>query len=172
MGGELKDLVESADGALVVVTTVAEGETSGCVVGFHSQSGLTPARYALWISKANHTYRVMIRADHFAVHFLTEDDVDVARHFGTQTEDEVDKFADLGWTPGPGGVPLVDALPHRIVVRKDTMLDPTGDHVGVFGEIVEVHGEGGFTPFRLSAANHWQPGHDAEDRAIDPEGDG
>jgi len=171
MSAELKDLVEAADNALAVVTTVAEGERSGCVVGFHSQAGLHPERYALWLSKANHTYRVMIRADHFAVHFLTESDVDMARHFGTQTREEVDKFADIDWSSGPGDVPLVAALPNRVVVRKDTMLDPTGDHVGVFGEIVEVHGEGGFTPFRLSAANHWQPGRDAEERAVDPRAD-
>ena len=170
MGGELKDLMESADGALVVVTTVAEGERSGCVVGFHSQTGLDPERYAVWLSKANATYRVMLRAEHLAVHFLHEDDTDLAEHFGTQTDDEVDKFADLGWTPGPGGVPLVDGLPHRLVLRKRTVLDEGGDHAGVTGDVLEVHGKGGFTPLRLSAANDWEPGHDAEERAIDPRG--
>ena len=170
VSGELKDLVESADGALVVVTTVAEAERSGCVVGFHCQSGLDPERYTVWLSKANHTYRVMLRATHLAVHFLREGDIDLAKHFGTQSDDEVDKFAGLEWTAGPDGLPLVDGLPDRLVLRKRTVLDESGDHAGVTGDVVEVHGEGGFTPLRLSRANHWQPGHDAEDRAIDPRG--
>jgi flavin reductase (DIM6/NTAB) family NADH-FMN oxidoreductase RutF len=172
MSAELKDLMESADGPLVVVTTVAEDERSGCVVGFHSQAGLDPERYVVWLSKANHTYLVMLRAEHFAVHFLGENDIGLARHFGTQSKEEVDKFADLEWTPGPGGVPLVDGLPNRLVLRRRTMLDESGDHAGVTGDVLEVHRSGGFTPLRLSVANDWQPGRDAEERAVDPGADG
>jgi flavin reductase (DIM6/NTAB) family NADH-FMN oxidoreductase RutF len=167
---DLTSTMESADGALVVVTTVAEEERSGCVVGFHCQSSIRPERYAVWLSKANHTYRVSLRAEYFAVHFLRESDVDLARHFGTQSEDEVDKFAEIAWSPGPGGVPLVDGLPERLVLRRTTILDDGGDHVCVSGEVLEVDGEGAFTPMRLSFANEWEPGHEVEERAIDPQG--
>ena len=171
MSEELVRLMEAADGPLVVVTTVAEDERAGCVVGFHSQSGVDPARYSLWLSKANHTYRVALRAEHLAVHFLREGDVAVARHFGTQCGDDVDKFAEIGWTPGPGGVPLVEHLPHRIVLRKLTVLDDGGDHVCVSGDIVDVSSGGGFAPLRLSAANHWESGHDPHERSIAPSED-
>ena len=44
---------------------------AGCLVGFHSQSSIDPRQYAVWLSKANHTYPVALRSELFAVHFLT-----------------------------------------------------------------------------------------------------
>ena len=40
------------------------------MVGFHSQCSVDPGRFAVWLSKANHTYGVALRAEVFAVHFL------------------------------------------------------------------------------------------------------
>lgn len=167
MSDALPNLMESADSALVVVTTVAEDERAGCVVGFHCQSSIEPERYAVWLSKANHTYQVALRAEHLAVHFLGADDLDLAQRFGASSEDEVDKFADLAWTAGPGGVPLIDDLPHRLMLRRTSILDDGGDHVCVSGEVVDVSG-GEFTPMRLSTAADWEPGHEPGERAIDP----
>ncbi|WP_243729169.1 flavin reductase [Nesterenkonia sphaerica] len=88
----------SVDQPLIVVTTVAEGELAGCVVGFHTQSGISPQRYCLWLSKANHTYRVGLRATHFAVHFLSADNRAIAERFGTRSGDDTDMSS-----PGFGG---------------------------------------------------------------------
>ncbi len=66
-------LMSSLDTPLVVVTTAVGDERGGCLVGFHAQSGIDPGRYCLWLSKANHTYRLALRSTHLGVHFLTED---------------------------------------------------------------------------------------------------
>lgn len=171
MSDALSRLMEAADSPLVIVTTAAEDEPAGCVVGFHCQSSIEPERYAVWLSKANHTYRVGLRAEYFAVHFLRESDRELARHFGTQSEIDVDKFADIGWSPGPGGVPLVDGLPHRLTMRRSMILDDGGDHVCVTGEVVDVDGGDGFVPLRLSVAADWEPGREPEERAVDPRQD-
>src|SRR4051812_45302563 len=105
------DLVAAFDGALVVVTTAAGDERAGCVVGFHCQSSIDPPHYAVWLSKANRTYRVALLADHLAVHALGQGDRDVAELFGGETGDEVDKFSRCEWSPGPDGVPLLTRLP-------------------------------------------------------------
>ena len=77
----LDDLMGSVDSPLIVVTTSAEGERAGCLIGFHSQASISPQRYCFWLSKANHTYRVALRSERFAVHFLTDVDREPARHF-------------------------------------------------------------------------------------------
>ncbi len=154
-------LVAAADGALVVVTATADGERDGCLVGFHSQASIDPLRYAVWLSKANRTYRLARVASHLAVHFLTVDDADVAEHFATTTGDTVDKFAGWAWTPGPGGVALLDRLGNRIVGRRRTVMDDGGDHVAVVVEPEAVTFTGEFSPLRLAAARHWRPGHPA-----------
>src|ERR1700760_1732449 len=88
-------IMESVDAPLVIVTTALGGERAGCLVGFHSQSSIDPARYCLWLSKANHTYRVALRSTYLAVHFLTSADLPLAEAFGTRTGDDIDKFAGL-----------------------------------------------------------------------------
>jgi hypothetical protein len=67
-------------------------------------------------------------------------------------------------------VPLIDGLPERLTLRRTTILDDGGNHVCVSGEVLEIHGDGDFTPLRFSAASHWDPGHESDERAIDPRG--
>ena len=86
-------LVASLDAPMAIVTVAVGDELSGCLVGFHSQCSIGPRRYAVWLSKANHTYGLALHADHFAVHLLADDDRDLAVLFGTTTGDDVDKFA-------------------------------------------------------------------------------
>jgi flavin reductase (DIM6/NTAB) family NADH-FMN oxidoreductase RutF len=158
------EILAELDGALVVVTTAAGDERAGCLVGFHCQCSIEPARYAVWLSKANHTFRVALHAEHLAVHVLTRDDHDLAARFGGSTGDDVDKFAGCAWTPGPGGVPLLDAVPRRVVARKHTLLDDGSDHVCLVLEPLAATGAGPFTPLRLADVDDVEPGHAAEER--------
>lgn len=157
-------LAAGLDTAMVVVTTAAGDDRSGCLVGFHSQCSIDPPRYAVWLSKANHTYRVALLADHLAVHLLGAGDHDVAAHFGEETGDEVDKFAGVAWSAGPGGVPLLDALPRRFAGRKLTLHDDGGDHVCVVVEPVDASAPAGeVRPLRLSDVHDLEPGHAADE---------
>jgi flavin reductase (DIM6/NTAB) family NADH-FMN oxidoreductase RutF len=162
------DLVGSLDQALVVVTTALDGERAGCLVGFHSQSSIAPPRYCVWLSKANHTYRIAQRSTHLALHLISDADTDLAKLFGTHSGDDVDKFAGLSVSEGDGGVPLLDCCPRRMVLRRTTLLDEGGDHVCVSGEVIAAHGDREFAPLRLSRAVGWDAGHAAEERPEPP----
>jgi flavin reductase (DIM6/NTAB) family NADH-FMN oxidoreductase RutF len=157
------DLGAAADPAMVVVTTSLGDERSGCLVGFHAQSSIEPRRYTVWLSRVNHTYRVALLASHVAVHFLTDADRALAELFGAVTGDSVDKFARTPWTPGPAGVPLLDACPHRLVGRRITLVDDGGDHVAFVTEPVEAASPGPFRPLRLAAVAGLHAGHEVDE---------
>jgi len=125
----LGGLMSALDAPLVVVTAAEGQERAGCLVGFHCQSSIEPARYAVWLSKANHTYRVALRSAYLAVHFLTASDLWMAERFGTLTGDRTDKFAGLPVRAGPGQVPVLEQCPHWLAARRGTLLDEGGDHV-------------------------------------------
>jgi flavin reductase (DIM6/NTAB) family NADH-FMN oxidoreductase RutF len=161
-------LMSSLDPPLIVVTTAAGNERGGCLVGFHAQSGIEPGRYAVWLSKANHTYRLALRAPHLAIHFLAEHQLDLAERFGTQSGDDVDKFEGLSLATGADGVPLLVDAPHRLVVRRVALLDEGADHVCLTTEPVRAESAGRFTPLRLSAATHLVPGHENDERHHPP----
>ena len=158
------DLVAVLDTPMVIVTTALEETRAGCLVGFHAQCSIEPRRYAIWLSKANHTCRVALHAEHFAVHFLSKDDRDLAELFGTTSGDTTDKFARCEWSAGPEGIPLLDRCPRRIVVRRTGLLDEGSDHVCFVGEPIEVGTAGSFVPMRLSDVADLDPGHEATDR--------
>ena len=89
-------LTSGIDPAMAIVTTAVGDERGGCLIGFHAPVEHGPgARYCVWLSKANHTYRLALRATHLGVHFLRPADFELAELFGTRTGDDVDKFADV-----------------------------------------------------------------------------
>jgi flavin reductase (DIM6/NTAB) family NADH-FMN oxidoreductase RutF len=161
-------IASSLDTPLIVVTAADTRERAGCLVGFHSQSSIEPMRYCVWLSKANFTYRVALRSTHLGIHFLTAADLPLAERFGTLTGDNVDKFAGVRTGLGPGGVPVLEDYPHRLMTRRITLVDDGGDHVCVMTETVATHTGGRFEPLRLSQAAHLQPGHGNEERPEPP----
>jgi flavin reductase (DIM6/NTAB) family NADH-FMN oxidoreductase RutF len=162
------ELMTSLDPPLVVVTTAVGEERGGCLVGFHAQSSIDPARYCVWLSKANHTYRLALRATHLGIHFLSGDQLALAVLFGTQSGDEVDKFEGLSAQVGAGDTPLLVDVPNRLVVRRVALLDEGADHVCVTTEPIAAETSGPFRPLRLSAAAHLVAGHDNEERNNPP----
>ena len=168
--GAFDSLMASLDPPLVVVTTAVAGDQAGCLVGFHAQSAIDPRRYCIWMSKANHTYRVALRSTHLAVHFLTEDDFEVAEHFGTLTGDDVDKFESLDVRAGPDGVPLLDSCPNRLTLRRAVLVDEGGDHICLAAECLQAETIGAFEPLRLSRVTSLVPGHENDERADPPTG--
>jgi flavin reductase (DIM6/NTAB) family NADH-FMN oxidoreductase RutF len=163
-------LMASLDPPMVVVTTAVAGERAGCLVGFHAQSAIDPQRYCVWLSKANHTYRVALRSTHLAVHFLTEDDFDLAEQFGTLTGEDTDKFSGLALHEGPDGVPLLEQCGNRILLRRILLADEGGDHVCLSAECLDAETSGSFQPLRLSQVTHLVPGHENDERADPPTG--
>jgi flavin reductase (DIM6/NTAB) family NADH-FMN oxidoreductase RutF len=165
--GALDTFAERIDPSAVIVTTTDGNEHAGCLIGFHCQSSIAPERYAVWLSKANHTFRVAMFADRLAVHLLSEDDRDLAELFATTTGDVVDKFTRCGWTPGTGGLPLLDRLPNRMIGRRVSMVDTAdNDHVCLVlaPEVVETARP--FVPLRISSITDLVPGHAAEERPV------
>ena len=132
-------LMASADPPLIVLTTAAEGERAGCLVGFHAQSSIAPQHYCVWLSKANHTYRVGLRAAHFAVHFLTAQDLALAERFGTLTRRGHRQVRRRRLHLDEHGVPLLEACPSRMSLERIAMLDDGGDHVCLTTRVSSAH---------------------------------
>jgi flavin reductase (DIM6/NTAB) family NADH-FMN oxidoreductase RutF len=110
-----------------VVTAAAGDERSGCLIGFATQCSIHPRRFLACLSVKNHTFEVAQRAGYLAVHVLEDDDEEKAELFGGETGDEVDKFAQVGWRPGPDGVPVLDDVKGWFTGRILERID-LGDH--------------------------------------------
>jgi flavin reductase (DIM6/NTAB) family NADH-FMN oxidoreductase RutF len=158
------ELVAQLDPAMAIVTAAAGDERAGCLVGFHAQCSIEPPRYVVWLSKANHTCRVALHAEHLAVHFVGAQQLELARLFGTTTGDDVDKFSQCDWEAGPSGVPLLTECADRFVGRRMALLAEESDHVCLILEPLRAESSGNLDPLRLSSASVLDPGHEAPER--------
>jgi flavin reductase (DIM6/NTAB) family NADH-FMN oxidoreductase RutF len=140
-------LVGHLDYPMFVVTTQTQGNRAGCLVGFASQTSIQPPRFLIGLSKRNHTFRVARDADHLAVHVISRQHAELARLFGGQTGDEIDKFGRCAWHVGPEDMPILDDavawFVGRVLARfvagdlVGHLLEPiAGDAPESFGDLV------------------------------------
>jgi flavin reductase (DIM6/NTAB) family NADH-FMN oxidoreductase RutF len=154
------EIVGELDYPMLIVTAAGGDDVGGCLVGFATQTSIDPPRFLVCLSENNRTYRIARGAPVLGVHFLAADDEDLARLFGGETGDEVDKFARVEWRPGPEGVPLLERCRNRFVGR---VLDrrPVGDHVAFLLEPIAAERGEDVRPFPFHRAKRIDPGHEA-----------
>lgn len=153
------ELAQQLDYPLFIVTTAAEGELDGCLIGFASQVSIKPPRFLACLSVKNRTYRIATHADVVIVHFVPDHATDLAERFGGETGDEIDKFDHVDWRPGPGGAPIVTRLESWFAGRIRQRLD-LGDHCGLLLEPIAGHAGPGESPLTFHRAKSIEPGHE------------
>lgn len=155
-----QDLTGRLDYPMAIVTAAsADGGRSGCLVGFHTQCSIEPARFLVCISRRNHTFAVAARSAHLAVHFLDRADYPLAALFGEQTGDDVDKFAACSWREEHGLPVLTDARAWFVGRVLDRV--PFGDHVGHLLEPIDGAVTGTLRQLAFQQVKTMTPGHPA-----------
>ncbi len=102
-------LTRRLDYPMFVVTARRGEERDGCLIGFATQCSIHPPRLLVCLSEKNRTLRIAQSSGNvLAVHVLFEDQQGLARLFGGETGDDVDKFARCHWHDGPDGLPILD----------------------------------------------------------------
>jgi len=122
---------------LVATTQADDGEASGCLVGFATQASIDPPRFLVGLSRTNHTFAVARRSEYLAVHVLSRRNLILAKLFGGQTGDEINKFDRCGWHSGPEGMPILDEARAWFVGRTVQRID-LGDHLGYLLEPLDA----------------------------------
>ena len=153
-------IVGELDYPMLIVTAAAGDERAGCLVGFATQTSISPPRFLVCLSEKNRTFRVARDATALGVHFLGADSDDLAELFGGETGDEVDKFDRVDWHPGPEGAPLLDRCRNRFVGRIAERL-PAGDHTAFLLEPIAAERGEEVRPFPFHRAKVIDPGHEA-----------
>lgn len=118
------------------VVGVADGnKLGGFTAAWITQVSFDPLLIAVSVNPSHASFPLLIEAGTFAVSILGQGQLELARHFGTQSGRNIDKFATQRWQPAPGGAPfLSDAIGYldcRIVACH-----PAGGHELMLAEVV------------------------------------
>ena len=133
---ELRDVFGSfVTGVTVVTTRDAAGKGHGVTANSFNSVSLDPP-LVLWsqsvTSKSHPAFR---DSDHFAVHILADDQVDISNHFAKSRDD---KFEGLEHENGIDGVPIIAGCAAYLECTKVAAY-PGGDHVVFLGRVERFH---------------------------------
>lgn len=150
------DLIDYA--YYIVTVRSPDAEMSGCLAGFVTQCSIDPPNFLVCVSKVNHTMGVAARSSGMGLHLLGEDQVALARLFGEETGDVVDKFASVDWRLGSTGAPL---LVEAAVSMEGQVLGhfSVGDHEAYVMRAVRAVEGGHSGLLTLRDAPSFRPGH-------------
>lgn len=121
-------------GVCVITTAAQDGTPIGKAANsFHTVS-MEPALVSWCVDVGSTRYEDWVGAPGYVVHILSEEQLDLVGRFARKGGD---KFADLAWTKGPFGMPLLENAALRIVCQSWAQY-PAGDHTYLVGEILTI----------------------------------
>ncbi len=118
-----------------IATCKADDKANGLTMGWVTQVSLDPALLAIAVNKSWYTHGLLTKSGHFVLHVLAEDQVELARKFGTTHGWDTDKFEGVEWRPGVQGIPVLQGCKAVIECRMIQAVD-AGDHTLFVGQVM------------------------------------
>lgn len=121
-------------GVAIVTTVDADGVPRGLTTNSFTSISAEPPIVLVSLDKGSRTLPAIQASGRFVVNFMRHDCAEVCRLFASRADD---KFAQVPWTPGEGGVPVLHD--GAVAYAECTVLEAIeiGDHVVLTGL---VHG--------------------------------
>jgi flavin reductase (DIM6/NTAB) family NADH-FMN oxidoreductase RutF len=167
-----------------LVTTSSNGELAGSLVRFHTQCGVDPIQYAVWVPTLSHTRAISRGATHVALHILDDSGHALEEVVTPNGDVPPGWFDQRAWRPGPGGVPLLTSYSCHLVLGNVVADIDRGGYTCLIGELVQAvahrdiaapassgHGNAGADPWSTASedrrdARHVLAAMDAETRRL------
>jgi flavin reductase (DIM6/NTAB) family NADH-FMN oxidoreductase RutF len=132
----MQDIVSKAISHGVYVITVRSKEKiNGMTAAWVSQVSLQPLMLMVSIAPARYTHGLIKESGYFAINALSEDQKDLAKHFGFKSGRMTDKFKGLSYFDALNGSPVLDvALAFFECKVADAF--KAGDHTLFVGEVI------------------------------------
>jgi flavin reductase (DIM6/NTAB) family NADH-FMN oxidoreductase RutF len=110
------------------VVGVADGERRNAfTAAWLMQVSFDPLLLALSVNPGHASFPLLVGGGGFAVSVLSRDQLELARHFGTQSGRETDKLAGVSWRAGRTGAPILAGVVAYLECRLTGRI-PAGDH--------------------------------------------
>jgi flavin reductase (DIM6/NTAB) family NADH-FMN oxidoreductase RutF len=129
------ELFRRLTNGVYIVGVAHDDRADAFTAAWISQVSFDPLLLALSINPRHASFPLLIAGGVYAVTVLRSGQLEVARHFGTQSGREIDKLAGRRWKAVLGGAPvLLDGAAYlecRVIGRHDA-----GDHEIVLGHVI------------------------------------
>lgn len=137
--GDPRALRDAFGAFLTGVTVVTTNDATGAPVGFTANSfasvSLDPPLLLVCLARTSRNFDTLTNAPGFAVNVLSQGQRDISNTFARPAED---RFANVDWTPGPHGAPVISGVAAWFDCSMHQIVDG-GDHVILIGRVEAFH---------------------------------
>ena len=136
-GHTLRTAMRRVPSPVTVVTVAGDDEPRGITIGSFTSVSLDPPLICFNVAHDAQAHDVLIQAERFAVHILTDEQAHLSDHFAIPDRTGEEQFADLDYRVDADGTPILsDAL--TIFHCAHYAVHPAGDHSLLLGEVVAI----------------------------------
>lgn len=116
----------------VTVITADNGQTRfGVTANSFSSLSLDPPLILWSIGRTSRSFELFEKTHHFAVNILAAEQIEISQVFSSTA---VDKFANVSWSRGRNGAPILGGILAAIECRQEAVYDG-GDHIIIVGRV-------------------------------------
>jgi flavin reductase (DIM6/NTAB) family NADH-FMN oxidoreductase RutF len=149
----LRDALNLITSPVAIVGVRAGDRLGGLTAAWLVRTSHEPPLLAVSIGHERHTRGLLLAADHFAVSILREGQVDLGRHFGLQSQRDVDKWPAVEHVLLGGLAPALTSCSARFLCRIEDRFR-TGDHDLFVGRITLAEVVDGGPPLPLRGKDY------------------
>lgn len=119
---------------VTIITTVSEGVPAGTTASAVASLSMDPPMMLVCLNRSSATHDQVVAAGVFGVNIMAQDQGGTAMAFARKG---TDKFAGIGWSPAPNGVPMIDGSLATIACRVVEAV-AGGTHTVFMGEVIDA----------------------------------
>jgi len=120
--------------AVAIVTGIGAHGPTGLAVGSFVSVSLDPLLVGFFCANSSSSWPTVRATGNFCVNLLADDQTDMCRRFAARGGD---KFADVAWSPGRTGAPVLDGCLAFVECELADEIQ-TGDHTLVLGRVRDL----------------------------------
>ncbi len=119
-----------------IVTAQANGKKNGMTAAWISQVSFKPPLIMAAIAPARFTHGLIKASGYFALNTLSEDQIELAKYFGTHSGKQVDKMANIAYFESGKGCPILKEAMAYLECKLVNAFE-AGDHTLFIGQVIE-----------------------------------
>lgn len=150
----MQDAIDKIVNGVSVVTTKSGSNINGLSVAWISQVSANPPLVMVAIGKGKYTHGLIEKSNAFAVNILSDEQIDLAKHFGLQSGRKVDKFNNVHFETKKTGCPILKDCMAYIECKLYRSL-AAGDHTIFIGKVVDACVKCQKTPLVYNAKDYF-----------------
>lgn len=120
-----------------IITTKHAGKINGMTAAWVTRVSFVPPLVLISIGKTRFSHDLIKNSGVFAVNILKEGQVDMGKHFGFQSGNKVDKFANIPYDIKATGSPILRDTAGYLDCKVVSALE-AGDHTIFIGEVIDA----------------------------------